>query len=57
MRPSRASMLLAAVGGLVGFLVGAAGSLILGLAAGLITFLICLWVYARITREDRAPVR
>ena len=55
MRPSRASMLLAAVGGLVGFLVGAAGSLILGLAAGLITFLICLWVYARITREDRAP--
>ena len=39
MRPSRASMLLAAVGGLVGFLVGLAGSLILGIAAGLITFL------------------
>ena len=57
MRPSRASMLLAAVGGLVGFLVGAAGSLILGLAAGLITFLICLWVVrARHPRGPR-PVR
>ena len=50
MATSRASILLAAVGGLVGFIVAVAGSLVLGIAAGLVTFAIGLWVLARVRR-------
>lgn len=53
-RHVRALILLAALGGTVGFIVGLAGSLVLGIAAGLVTLAVGMVVAASVSRSDAA---